>query len=65
MNRWTIYEWIKQTFMFMGKVPNEGDCLAKFGGLLLRDEIYAGISEFELTTGLNVERMKKRYKRGA
>lgn len=67
MNRWHVYEWLKQSFMFSGCVPSERNCIAKFGGLMDLDEIREGIAEFELVTRCNVDRIKqgRPRKRGA
>ena len=58
MNRWHVYEWLKQTYMYSGVVPSERNCIAKFGGLMDLDEIREGIAEFELITRVNVDRIK-------
>lgn len=67
MNRWSVYEFLKHTYMYSGVVPSERNCIAKFGGLMDLEEIREGIAEFELVTRNNVDRIKpgRQRKRGA
>jgi hypothetical protein len=62
LNRWHVYEWIKQSFMFSGKLPTERDCFDKFFMQMDASEIREGISEFEAATKTNIKRLK--YPRG-
>lgn len=63
MNRWHVYEWLKETYMFSGKIPSKRDVVAKFGGIVPSAEIREGIKEFELTVQQQVKPVK--FWRGA
>lgn len=48
-HRWHVYEHLKQTYMFSGKVPTREAIFAKFVGRADPEEIEEGIAEFVLT----------------
>lgn len=50
INRWQVYEWIKQTYMFSGRVPTLRKIRRRFGKSVSEDELVEGIIEFVLTT---------------
>ncbi|WP_240414997.1 hypothetical protein [Paenibacillus periandrae] len=49
-NRWQVYEWIKQSYMFYGVVPTLYQIKRHFGKSLPESELAEGIIEFVLTT---------------
>lgn len=48
MNRWAVYEWLKQTYMFSGRVPTLDQVKRHFGAKIDKEELREGIIEFVL-----------------
>ncbi|AFC32166.1 hypothetical protein PM3016_5466 [Paenibacillus mucilaginosus 3016] len=46
MNRWHVYEWLKQTYMATGIIPSMGQAQQHFSGRLDPGELVEGIDEF-------------------
>ena len=61
MNRWHVYEWLKQTYMFSGRIPTAHQIAEKFKDMSI-SEIKEGILEFMSTVHGQVE--KKRSDKG-
>jgi len=47
-NRWHVYEWLKQTYMFSGKIPTIYQTRRHFGKSITEEELSEGIIEFVL-----------------
>lgn len=54
MNRWHVYEWLKESYMFSGIVPTIHAVRSHFFGQIDREELLEGIMEFQLTTGVQI-----------
>lgn len=64
MNRWHVYEWLKQTYMFTGNVPSLQEVRSHFRGKLEHEELIEGVIEFVTTTKQPVRNWKgKGYKK--
>jgi len=50
MNKWHVYEYMKQVYMRTGIVPTWQELRVEFSGLRFT-EIQEGMSEFQLTVG--------------
>ncbi|KIL38216.1 hypothetical protein SD70_27695 [Gordoniibacillus kamchatkensis] len=50
MNRWHVYEFLKQTYMYSGKVPTIGEVKKHFGSRVDQSEIIEGLAEFTTVT---------------
>lgn len=59
LNRWHVYEHLKNTYMFSGLVPTQEAIYAKFSGQLDREEIEEGITEFVITVKRFVPSIKR------
>ncbi|AFH62247.1 hypothetical protein B2K_16215 [Paenibacillus mucilaginosus K02] len=46
MNRWHVYEWLKQTYMATGTVPTMGQAQQRFSSIVEPEELTEGIDEF-------------------
>ncbi|KPV60749.1 hypothetical protein QJ48_04305 [Paenibacillus sp. A3] len=53
-NRWHVYEWLKQSFMFSGQVPTIAQVRKKFAKSVDPEELVEGIIEFVLTVQLPI-----------
>jgi hypothetical protein len=51
LNKWWVYEFLKQTYMATGTVPSQKEINTEFASELAPDEIVEGILEFEMTVG--------------
>jgi len=48
-NRWHVYEHMKQSYMFGGRVPTQQEIMTEFGTELDPEEIAEGVAEFVIT----------------
>lgn len=57
LNRWHVYEHMKQTYMFGGRVPSQNEIKSKFPDVD-SEEIAEGVAEFVLTVKRFVPNIK-------
>lgn len=65
MNRWDVYEWLKQVYMFSGIVPTRKQVFEKFKNRVPKKEIAEGIVEFVLTAKTAVKLPKRGRRRSS
>lgn len=54
MNRWHVYEWLKQFYMASGRIPTTHEINQKFSGNVETGEIFEGLMEFQQLTHISM-----------
>lgn len=49
MNRWDVYEWLKNSYMYSGRIPKIQEIRIRFTGQTSEEQISEGITMFQQT----------------